>query len=83
MARGPIEHDRVVLLPMWMRTRWNARGWEMKPEREAQDYYEEEYCPDCGGDGWVDGDCFEDTCCCADPVASHGVVKCPTCGGRG
>lgn len=55
----------------------------MKPEREAQDYYEEEYCPDCGGDGWVDGDCFEDTCCCADPVASHGVVKCPTCGGRG
>ena len=43
----------------------------------------EEDCPDCGGEGYVEGDCFEDTCCCADPVTSHGLVKCETCGGRG
>ena len=28
-------------------------------------------------------DHFEDTCCCADPASSHGIVKCPTCQGTG
>jgi hypothetical protein len=39
-------------------------------------------CPECDGEGFIDGDCFEDTCCCADPIASHGIKPCPFCGGR-
>ena len=42
-----------------------------------------EDCPECGGEGFVEGDCFEDTCCCADPVTQHGLVRCPMCGGSG
>jgi hypothetical protein len=26
-------------------------------------------------------DCFEDTCCCANPEKSHGYVRCPVCRG--
>ena len=47
----------------------------------TEDFMED--CPDCDGYGYVEGDCFEDTCCCADPLTSHGLVKCETCGGRG
>jgi hypothetical protein len=42
----------------------------------------EKECPECGGEGWVEGDCFEDTCCCADPASSHGLVKCSLCGNK-
>ena len=41
---------------------------------DVDDYDDE--CGDCGGEGWVEGDCFEDTCCCADPEKSHGLVRC-------
>ena len=44
---------------------------------------EEDECPRCGGEGYIEDDCFEDTCCCADPASSHGIVKCPTCQGTG
>lgn len=40
---------------------------------DDEDYEE---CGECGGEGWVTADCFEDTCCCADPETSHGVVRC-------
>ncbi len=40
-------------------------------------------CEDCEGEGLVVGDCFEDTCCCADPASEHNLVQCPTCQGRG
>lgn len=44
------------------------------------EYDGEEYgCYECGGEGWIVADCFEDTCCCADPVESHGLVRCPLC----
>ncbi len=43
----------------------------------------DDVCYECGGEGYVEGHCFEDTCCCADPVASHGIVRCPVCRGRG
>ena len=36
-------------------------------------------CPDCGGEGFTEGDCFEDTCCCLNPEESHGVIPCSTC----
>jgi hypothetical protein len=36
-------------------------------------------CPECGGDGSVEHECFEDSCCCLDP---YGDI-CPTCGGDG
>lgn len=41
----------------------------------------DEECDECDGYGYVVADCFEDTCCCADPVASHGYTKCPACSG--
>lgn len=40
---------------------------------------EEDDCSTCGGDGLIERDCFEDTCCCADPIASHGLRRCPDC----
>lgn len=33
-------------------------------------------CPDCGGEGFIEADCDEDTCCCAEP---HDLIPCPTC----
>jgi hypothetical protein len=42
----------------------------------------EELCCECGGEGYIEGDCFEDTCCCADPITSHGFILCPNCGGN-
>jgi hypothetical protein len=38
-------------------------------------------CYECGGDGYVVADCFEDTCCCADPEEEHGLIICPNCRG--
>jgi len=42
----------------------------------------DEDCPECGGEGFVLRDCFEDTCCCADPETQHGYKRCPMCGGN-
>ena len=50
---------------------------------ESDDYYEDDECPECGGDGWVTADCFEDTCCCADPETEHGIEPCPLCNPTG
>lgn len=41
----------------------------------GEDEFGEE-CGECGGEGWVVADCFEDTCCCADPELEHGMVRC-------
>jgi hypothetical protein len=40
-------------------------------------------CDRCDGDGYVRGDCFEDTCCCEDPDLKHGTITCPVCNGVG
>jgi hypothetical protein len=37
---------------------------------------DDDECPECGGDGFVEGPCFEDTCCCVEP---HELIVCPTC----
>lgn len=49
-------------------------------------YADEEYqlpgdrdCPECGGEGFVEDECFADTCCCADPT-THGIRLCSVCG---
>lgn len=62
----------------------------MNSERAPGDYdpfmdedYEGEDCFECGGEGWVTADCFEDTCCCADPELEHGIIPCPNCNPRG
>ena len=34
-------------------------------------------CWNCGGEGYVLNDCFEDTCCCLDPEEEHGYSPCP------
>jgi hypothetical protein len=36
-------------------------------------------CPECGGEGFIECDCDEDTCCCADPSVSHSLMPCPLC----
>jgi hypothetical protein len=38
-----------------------------------------ETCHACGGDGYYEHDCFEDSCCCLDPEDE----KCCTCDGEG
>lgn len=50
-------------------------------EQEFEDF--DDFCGECGGDGIVLNDCFEDTCCCADPEAEHGYRTCPVCRGKG
>ena len=39
-----------------------------------------EKCQDCGGDGYVDHDCGDDTCCCYMPEDN---VECSSCRGNG
>lgn len=38
-------------------------------------------CPYCDGDGFVVADCFEDTCCCAEPELEHDIIPCQHCNG--
>ena len=47
----------------------------------AEELYEWEMdgCWNCGGDGYVLADCFEDTCCCADPELEHDLIPCQYC----
>ena len=42
-----------------------------------------EECGECGGDGLILDECFEDTCCCADPSRDHDLIDCSTCHGNG
>jgi hypothetical protein len=57
-------------------------------DTQAAACYDEEcngewhYCWECE-DGYILADCFEDTCCCADPEEEHDIIPCRTCGGRG
>lgn len=44
---------------------------------------EDDDCYECGGEGWIVDDCFEDTYCCADPEWDHGVIPCPVCNPKG
>ena len=48
---------------------------------EDSDWYEED-CYECEGEGFVLNECFEDTCCCADPELQHGYRICPVCRGK-
>lgn len=36
-------------------------------------------CYRCDGAGMIPADCFEDTCCCADPELAHDMMPCPVC----
>lgn len=62
----------------------------MTHEQETENFighlYDEDgdsECYECGGEGWIVDDCFEDTCCCADPECEHDVIPCPNCNPRG
>lgn len=55
----------------------------MRDELELYDELDGDECYECGGEGIVLNDCFEDTCCCADPEAQHGYSTCPACRGKG
>lgn len=50
---------------------------------DTRNDFDDDECPQCGGEGYVDNECFEDTCCCADPIKEHGFRPCPLCGGLG
>lgn len=53
----------------------------MKPvEQMTCEEWEDEVCYRCDGDGYIVADCFEDTCCCADPELEHDLIVCPVCG---
>ncbi len=41
-------------------------GHEEELERMADDYYSDDVCWGCGGEGFIDGQCtcMDDTCCC-------------------
>ncbi len=39
------------------------------------DEADELWC-ECDGDGWIAGDCFEDTCCCLYPELEHELIPC-------
>jgi len=43
------------------------------------DEIEETLCPECHGSGFVEHDCFEDSCCCLNPEDE----PCPLCHGEG
>lgn len=47
------------------------------------DFEDHEDCYECGGEGWIVGDCFEDACCCADPETDHDIIPCPNCNPTG
>ena len=42
-----------------------------------------EPCYECGDEGWIVDDCFEDSCCCADPETQHDIIPCPVCNPEG
>lgn len=48
-----------------------------KPDDQFDDF--DELCGECGGEGYIVDDCFEDTCCCADPENEHELIRCPSC----
>lgn len=50
-----------------------------KIQEKYPDYFEDEDCYECGGEGFVVADCFEDSCCCEDPELQHGLIPCPVC----
>lgn len=58
-----------------------SNGYCAESFREACDDYDEpdQDCYECGGEGWITDDCFEDTCCCLDPDEEHGIIPCPRC----
>lgn len=39
------------------------------------DMVDDNGCWNCGGSGWIEHQCFEDTCCCLDPDDD----PCPEC----
>lgn len=57
----------------------------MSARDNAEELFEPDWldvCADCDGEGYALADCFEDTCCCANPELEHGMIRCPTCGGN-
>lgn len=46
---------------------------------EGDDWDNDGCCFNCGGDGFVVGECFEDSCCCANPELDHDLSPCPYC----
>ena len=55
----------------------------MLSDRDLYEYDPDEPCGWCDGEGYVERDCEEDTCCCADPIAAHGLRVCEYCHGKG
>lgn len=64
---------------------WNAAPGELSSDYPDPDDYcdDDDGCWECGGEGWIENECFEDTCCCADPEASHGIRPCWRCNPQG
>ena len=78
----PFKWAIVIALGYECVSREGFRGWHgiTVPFEQLDEDFEE--CPECGGEGWVEDDCFEDTCCCEEPEIEHGLIPCPHCGVR-
>lgn len=57
----------------------NLDGTQYDPDNDWDPLWDEDDCEECGGEGVILNDCFEDTCCCADPEEEHGYRDCPLC----
>lgn len=60
--------------------------WKTTDPRSLDGSYdpdpEDDECYQCGGEGWITAECFEDTCCCANPEEDHELIPCPVCSRR-
>lgn len=74
MANGINSRD----LDTYITGHWGEDQFRNEPGNDDDDT-----CWQCGGEGYVVNDCFEDTCCCADPETEHGVRTCDICEGTG
>jgi hypothetical protein len=60
----------------------DGREWDNQCARCGSSV-DRELCEDCGGDGYVEAGCFEDSCCCANPEVDHDYETCHACAGSG
>jgi hypothetical protein len=73
VARGPSRGSTPFVPGPW--------ACEMSMSEQNCDF--DDGCYECGGEGWILDECFEDTCCCANPDAQHDYIPCPVCNPKG
>lgn len=52
-----------------------AEGFTNEEIYDAMQNGADDECYECGGEGFIEEDCFEDSCCCLE----HELIPCPVC----